>query len=333
MNYTKGLFVSVVLISIFTTISLSAQAQENQRKFFGIIIEPAIVYLDVAPGQTVTGKINLTHDFQSKQEYTFYPNPVNFRQTGESGVPELYFDSTLDNSINPSAWISITEDKYTLNFQDRVDSNYTIKIPPNAQPGGHYAAVMYTEDETTNGEVVGLNKAIGALFFITVAGDVKQDGELLEFKSDKKVYDFTPVVFSIRYKNSGNVHRPVGGNIFIHKGDVTKPTAILEVNKQGELSLPRDVRQYFEIYSDGFITRKNNSWQLNWEKVTKIHFGKYYATLKLKHDRNNQRVTTEREISFWIVPWQLILLIVLIIFALITYATYRFGRKRNKRRR
>lgn len=331
MKFTHNFILAVLTIGLLGSSLLAIKAQENKRKFFGIIIDPAIVYLDVVPGQTITGKINLTHDFESKQEYTFYPNPVNFRQAGETGVPELYFDGSLNTTINPSAWITVKEEKYTLNFQDRVESNYTIKIPTNAQPGGHYAAIMYNEDEAATGEAVGLNKAIGTLFFITVAGDIKQDGELLEFKSDKRLYDFTPVEFTIRYQNNGNIHRPVGGNIFIHRGDVTKPLATLEVNPDGELTLPRSIRQYSEVYTAGFITHNNGKWQINWGQATKIYFGKYYATLKLKHDRNNQRVTAERQISFWIIPWQLIFLLILIILVVITLVSFKFNKRQRRR--
>ena len=77
MNKRKLLLVLTFIF--FTTIGVVAQTINNQ-KFFGIIIEPAVKAVAVSPGETITGEIKLTNDYQSEKTMTFYPYAVNFRQ-------------------------------------------------------------------------------------------------------------------------------------------------------------------------------------------------------------------------------------------------------------
>jgi ABC-type multidrug transport system permease subunit len=52
-------------------------------------------------------------------------------------------------------------------------------------------------------------------------------------------------------------------------------------------------------------------------KFPRLFFGEYTATLKFKHTVNGERITTEKEISFWVIPWKLMLLLVAIIVGII----------------
>lgn len=314
-----------------------AKAQEEDgadaRIFFGVVIEPALDEVSLAPGGKHSDTIRLTNDFQEGETFTFYPQAVNFRQAGESGVAQLYINEELPDSADASDWISFAEESYTVSFGESVTSNYTLTIPPDAEPGGYYIALVYKKQETENVSNVAIGEAIGSLLFITVEGDLDRNGELLEFKTDKRLYDFTPVEFSIRYKNTGNVHDAVGGNIFIHQGDISNPVATLEVNPDGKIVLPGSIRQYFEYHNSGFIRWDEGRLKFEFKEFPKLHFGRYKATLKLKHFQNGERVTTEKEVTFWVIPWELILILIIIILAVAYYIRRKMKKNEKAQKR
>lgn len=330
----KKILLSIILclltVQLFAPFGLVA-VEAQERKFNGIIINPAIVNIELAPGQSYEGEISLVNDFQSEDRFQFTPYITNFTQSGETGDPKFYYDENESISTNAAEWVTVLEPNYTIGFTEEAKSKFRVEVPLNADPGGHYAAILYLRQEQSDVDPsqVGLNTAIGSLLFITVVGDVERDGELVEFKSTKNVYDVAPFEFSIRYKNTGNVHSPIGGNIFIYKSDITNPVGIIEVNEDAGVTLPGYVRQYFEVFGGGFITRENGTYQIHPKEITKVYFGKYKATLKLKHDKAGERVTTERTISFLVIPWQLLVVLSLVVLIFVLVVFFKLGRSKK----
>ena len=325
-----------VIIFLFTLVfsnitNVFAQNDESEflyKNYFGIIINPAIEHIKLDPGSIYTGNINLTNDFQHHNTVNFVPLVKLFKQKEESGSPEFFDSDELPHKANAAEWITFHENNYNIGYEESIDSNYTITVPHDAQPGGHYIALAYQETAVGESVQLSLDKTIAALLFVTVNGDTNENGELIDFTVGKPFYDFAPVDFHLRYKNSGNMYSVIGGNIFIHQGDITNPIATLTVNPEGKIVLSESTRHYEEIFNDGFISYDETGFlKINFQKFLKVFFGNYTATLKLKHTVNGERITTEREVSFWVIPWQLIIFLLLII-AIITAVVIK---KRDKR--
>lgn len=312
------------LLSFTTT---QSQAQELERTYRGIIINPAIVHLELNPGETYKDIIKLTNDFEHRQTINFFPSISSFRQQAETGNAEFYNNETLPLRLNAPKWISFEEAEYSLAFEEKATSNYTIQVPENASPGGHYVALVYSDNDDT--ENIQVQKSIASLLFITISGEINEDGEFLEFTSKKPWYEFAPFEFSIRYKNTGNVHTQVGGNIFIYRGNSAEPIGTIKVNEDIKYALPKSVRNFEEAFTSGWITLENGKLNINGEDFPKIHIGKHKASLRLKNTQDNQRVTAESELFFWVIPWRLILLLLLIIASVTAFFVIK-KKKRNK---
>lgn len=340
-SFFKVTLLLIVLSSVLSPFS-TVSAQEDKLNYFGIIINPAIIFLEANPGETITDVVRLTNDFQERDpsqpnyigtsKVIYYPSSLVFQQSGEEGIAQFVFDSNLPYAQDASKWVSFSESSYIIDYGQTVESNFVLQVPTDAQPGGHYFGLVYGDNQGELYDEVSLSKSIAALVFLTVRGDVEKDGKLVEFDTGKNWYEFGPVDFKIRYENTGNVHEVLGGNIFVHKGDITKPIATLTVNERGEkVALPRSVREIRENWGDGFIVKKaEGGYKLNWDSITKIYVGKYKATLKLRHSSNGERVTSEAEISFWMIPWKLIAALVLIITGFVIYFIVS-RRKRSKK--
>jgi len=62
--------------------------------------------------------------------------------------------------------------------------------------------------------------------------------------------------------------------------------------------------------------------QLRWnfsEPISKFRFGKYYAHLVLVYNNGNHDVPINAYLTFWVIPWKLILIILAAIAAVIVF--------------
>jgi hypothetical protein len=145
---------------------------------------------------------------------------------------------------------------------------------------------------------------------------------VLQFSTPQKIYEFLPVAFTIKLKNSGNVHVIPKGNIFIDHFDETKDVAILPVNDLNGNVLPDSNRIFESDWTDGFpvyqqkmngdkvATDKNGKeiTELKWDfsQVPKLRWGKYTANLLLVYDDGTHDVPIEGKLTFWVIPWRLL---------------------------
>jgi hypothetical protein len=330
MKKIKNSLILLILLYLFTFIP-GTYAQEAEDSNLGIIIDPAIIIIDVDPGEIYTDSINLTHDFETDEAVTFYPSARPFTQSGETGSPEYIFDENLPDIVNTASWVEFEEEEYTLNQGETDASNFTITVPENVDPGGYYVALIFGDNPQSSGEAVSVSKNIVSLVFMTVRGEAEQDGNIVEFSTDKNLYEFLPVNFTVRYENTGSVHQLPGGNIFIHRGDLSNPVASIVFNEDQSLSLPDATRAYGESYTDGFLYFEDGKLKLDQSKFPKMYFGEYTATLKFKHTVNGERITVEKETSFWVIPWKLIGGVILLIVAIILIIRrIRKGKKKDQ---
>src|SRR5690606_17145118 len=81
---------------------------------------------------------------------------------------------------------------------------------------------------------------------------------------------------------------------------------------------------FIEVDHDGKM-------KINWSQWNQIRFGKYYAQLNLIWDDVNGKAFKTEVISFWVFPWQLILVIILIAALVVGYFHFKpFGKKKAK---
>jgi hypothetical protein len=159
------------------------------------------------------------------------------------------------------------------------------------------------------------------------------------------VYEFLPATFNVKLSNTGNVHVIPHGNIFIMKGKTQ--VAVLDLNDEQGNILPGSKRVYPVEWVDGFphfekvvedgkvkLDKQNQPvMKIVWSngagaaKDIKPHLrmGKYTAHLFAVYDDGQRDVPVEAEVSFWVVPWRLILggLVVLILVGVGAYSLTR----------
>jgi hypothetical protein len=143
--------------------------------------------------------------------------------------------------------------------------------------------------------------------------------EVTSFRTSYGTYEYLPAEFTVELKNTGNTIVQPSGNIFVKQspGDAT-PLATLLVNDAGGYILPGTTRSFTAAWDNGFqvvtkkpqtdgSTKEELTW--NWNKLGDIRIGKYSAKLVAVYDDGHRDVPLEAELSFWVIPWKMLLIV------------------------
>jgi len=267
------------------------------------------------PGQTLLGEIELFNE--QEVAMTFYSSFENFEARGEAGTP--YFTPAKEGL---ATWIKAPE-KITLEPGERKTVPFSIQIPQDAEPGGHFAAIFWgtTPPQPQEGGQVIIGAKTGILVLLTVAGEIKGESGLLEFSTEnnQKFFNLLPITFIYRFQNNTTDRIKPIGEIKI-KNIFGRTAALLPANKTEGNVLPNSIRKFevkWEEKSEkekevGFFGSVKKQW-------SDFHFGRYTAPLNLKYGVKNEEA--KARYSFFIIPWQLlsIIIIVLLIIGFLSF--------------
>lgn len=281
------------------------------RGVFALTISPPVMELESNPGQEVNEIIKLFNETDS--QVVVYPTLANFKAVGEEGQPG-FLEPTEITDYSLAAWIEIDKDPIQLAQGERKEIPFTVNVPLEAEPGGHYGAIFFGTQPPQSAEertVIGVAGQIGSLVLLRVAGEIREEGQLLEFgiKDGKKYFTFLPVDFYWRFENLGNVHLKPQGEILIKnlfggisaRIDVNKP----KIGTSGNV-LPETIRHF----EDSWVGRENQDYgQGFWERLKQekenFAFGRYRADLTLDYGTQGKKV--QASVVFWVFPWHLML--------------------------
>jgi hypothetical protein len=279
-----------------------------------LTLSPVRLEIKGDPGQELTEEMTLTNDTESVQ--TFYASFANFEAQGETGNPAF-----VESKDDLDTWMS-TEDRVVLQPSSSLIVPIKIKIPNNAEPGGHFAAVFWgTSPGEAQGSVLSIGAKVGMLVLLSVSGDIKEEGGLLEFNTvgNKFWYNTLPVSFIYRFQNDGSDRiKPMGRakirNTFFIRVDSIDPNI-----SQGNV-LPGSIRRFeFDWIKDarpkGFVAPSgaiSRFFDTALYQFRNFAIGPYSAKLDLVY--GVQEIGVTRVVYFFVFPWQMIICLIVIIF-------------------
>lgn len=172
----------------------------------GLQISPVTFNFDIKPGETQTGKITITNRNDETMEYVM--ELEIFENSSETGEPAFTAVKPAEGVSTFIDWVKFPDgDRGSIEVGKSKDVNFTITLPENAEPGGHYGAIFakQTKPLVDGGNQVGVAARVGALTLVSVPGKTTSGAEIVEFSLPKIVWQ-GPVNFKMRVKNTGNVH-------------------------------------------------------------------------------------------------------------------------------
>jgi hypothetical protein len=265
-----------------------------------LTLSPAKIEIDGDPGSVLSGVINLYNEQENTE--IFYTSSENFEPGDDSGTPRF-----IGAEGGLATWIS-TQESVSLNPQERAEVPFKIAIPAGTEPGGYFAALFFGNQPQSDAGQVSIGGRIGVLILLRVNGDISENGETtFGTKDNNNFFDTTPVSFEYRFSNNGGDRVVPRGDIVI-KNIFGTETATLKANEIDGSVLPGSGRRFTTVWGE------ENTFTF-FEKIKhqmkNFHFGYYTAHLNLGWGVSQQ--TSHNTTSFFMVPWQLLLIILALI--------------------
>ena len=281
-------------------------------------VSPVIVDQEIAPGMKALGKLLITNDASEKQ--TYYISIQKFVAVGEEGEQQYLDESEV---AGLPSWFGFDEKSFTIEANQTKEIPYMIDVPPNAEPGGHYATVFFstTPENQRNQSSVGMAAKTGIVFLVKVKGDVKESASIESFGVRQSVFSHLPAMMSLRIRNTGSVHFRPTGTLEVRNmwGGIV---ARVPANPKKGAVLPNSVRRLdtwwtksTDIAQGGFWAGLTNEWR-------NFALGRYTAKVDVRYGSQNTPLEA-RTVAFWVFPWRFgLLLLGLIIILLLGMKLY-----------
>ena len=331
-NMWRGLSALLLLvIALLAVQSPGAHAAEG----FNVITSPLPIKLSTEPGKTVKTELRIKN--QGTQAVGIKVGLMKFGATGDTGQPNL-FDLTSKDKY--ASWVHFSPEQFTAQPNVWNSITMTIDVPADAALGYYMAVTFSPANQPGTKDVTNLKGSAATLLLLDVKSpNTKRVLELVDFSADHKLYEYLPASFNIKVRNKGNIYLPPVGNIFIMRGNKTVDT--LDFNAAGGSVLPQSNRVFTVPWKNGFPAYKDRlvdgkpvpdehgrlKQDLKWDftQADKLRFGKYTAKLLIAYDDGRQDVPLESTLTFWVVPWKL-LLVLIVLLAIIGFGTFTLAR-------
>ena len=292
-NCMKKTISALILVVISLLCADSVFAQKSGK---GVTISPLTFELTANPGDTLANKIKIYNP--TDKIISIKVEAEDFRAVGEEGKVVTTSESDEDTTYSLRKWIVMVPTEFTLEPGKEKIVDFIIEVPENAEPGGKYGSILAGITGSISDGGTGATIAIktGALVLLMVSGDLNEELIVSDF-SAPSFLEYGPVSFEIKFENTGTVHvRPRG---FIVVTDLFgKKVAELEFSQKNVLP--------------GAIRKNEAEWDIKWL------FGKYTATVVGNYGTGNIPFET-RVITFWVLPWKLMLGISLILLFVVVF--------------
>ncbi|MDX1607694.1 MAG: hypothetical protein R3251_00580 [Candidatus Spechtbacterales bacterium] len=252
----------------------------------GISISPLTFEINVNPGDVVTNSLRVHNPTDGSVQINI--DVENFAPRGEEGKVTVSED--FGESYSLRDWLILNPSSFTIGPGSTQVIDFTIQVPRNAEPGGHYGSILASVGGGAGAGQLGIAQKIGSLLLVNVAGPVE---EKMWVKSmtpvietakdtyqDTDFVEYGPIIMRTRFENLGTVHLKPRGYVLLKDmfGREVAREEIPQVNV-----LPNSIRR------------------VDMEMGQKWMFGKYTADLTAIYGSKNEPLTFST--SFWVIPW------------------------------
>jgi hypothetical protein len=343
------LVVFACLIISTPATALSTKPTATPAQGLNVEISPLPIELNAKPGTTTSTDLRVRNSGATDE--TLKLSLKTFSAEGPAGHIVLHDPTPADEFVN---WVTFSKSVFVAPAGQWQTIKMNIALPPSAAFGYYYAVQVELANPPKPAPGAARLQGAVAIFVLLNAEHpgASRKIEVTSFKADHSTYEFLPVNFEIAVRNVGNVHTAPHGNIFIKKG--SKQVASLVVNQTEGMVLPKSNRIFASAWSDGFpvyvvvtdpagnpvkdrdgVVKLHLKWDFG--KASKLRFGHYTAQLLLVYNDGQRDIPITGSLSFWVVPWRLILFVLLLLIgpALIVYIVMRrrFAKRLEREKR
>ncbi|MBN2169247.1 MAG: hypothetical protein JW738_08385 [Actinobacteria bacterium] len=210
----RAVVITLFLLLVFAVLPAPPAAAQDA---FNIKIFPAKTELLAVPGSSFEFYVNVHNLGAETEELKVYFMDYYIKENNE-----FVFDEPGHYSYSCASWMSSAENEITVPPGVIYRSKFGMTVPPDAEPGGHFAVIFFEQMPVPGSPPVKTRPRIGALVLATVPGEIVREGviESVEVTStwfwpSRKIPIFPQkkIVARIVFYNKGNVHITVRGKL------------------------------------------------------------------------------------------------------------------------
>lgn len=268
-----------------------------------IEMSPRGLTVSVEPGQSLSRDVTITN--RTGQDFSFEFHIEDYEGSHDPSQVAL-FRGDEDSRWGARGWLKPELASILLKHGERLTMRVTADVPDDAEPGGHYAALISSASPSDGQNTQkNINRT---LFLFRMNGAVDEIGTL-DFPEVPRFALRPPVRIGLVFNNLGNVHLEPAGRIVITN---FRGKAVAEIPiERGWVVLPDASRRILQEWDSGF------------------QFGRFTATAEIVYGAEQRQFVLSR--SFWVFPWQLIAAIAAVL-GLAAYLIYLWQTRRKERR-
>ena len=278
------------------------------------VIGPGKVEVTIKPGESVTRNISVTNRISDKRGFSLAVEDMSGSANPSEAVV-LLGDQNGPYSLRD--YLSFPNTEFTLALGERAQIPVTITMPPNAEPGGYYGAVLVStiqsaktsENASVSTPVVA---RVGTLFFITVPGASEKSGAMTDFSTipNKFIFSRGPITMGILFENTGSIHLGPYGEVKV-QNLLGEEVGFVEIEPW--FVLPKSLRLR----------------EVTWDR--EMLLGRYTITAKI--NRGYDDIIDEKTMHIWVLPWQFLVSVFLGVLLLTIFIKFIGSRFEFKRKR
>lgn len=295
----KGIVLLPTIILLLSVVPSFAQSD------LSIGVAPTSKVLKMSPGETYTDEIVFWNLSQSGDTYKVFVS--GFEQI-ENQPGTAIILTPQDDAIAPysaSKWVTVQKDTLELEPNRNTKLGYSITVPDDATNGEFNFEIFLISqsDAQQMGTATFANLAAGTPFLIQIGDEFVENAELLEFYSDKKVYEKINVNLLTRIKDLGDTHITPTGEIVI-ENIFKQEVARIPFNKNNQSLLRDTTGNYADSWVQSSYLSPNNA----------IALGPLNAKLIVTY-RSFQPgfAVLDAQTTFWVIPWKIIIAVLAVL--------------------
>ena len=284
MRYLKTVAIIVIVLAIgFCVFPTKTWAQE------GIRVWPTRVEMMVNRGEKAGETINVSNQGSEPIRVSAYAKDFSIERDGD-----FNFYEPGHERYSASKWLNIEKADFELAPGESKEVTVVVSAPAEVEPGGHYAALFFEAVPSDNQSAVSVSMRIPTLFYITIPGitgaEVIANADIVSLQLPG-VAGRGPIEIGVVVRNSGNVHLTVAARA--HFAAPWGNASELDLGQM--VILPS---------SDGVL---KGEWQRS------PLFGRVRVSVVIGYlDQKGELVNKSQTAEFWVVPWSLIGIILVV---------------------
>lgn len=158
-----------LLLSCGLAGTVSAAADDSTES---ITLTPVSKHYTLDAGSTTNDTLTIINSGSKGYDFIVYARPYAII---DSNYQDPNYGDKANSVANADAykWAAFKQSTYHLNPGQSVDVPYTLNVPANAAPGGHYGVIFAETQANANGANIARNKRVGMVLYATVKGAYK----------------------------------------------------------------------------------------------------------------------------------------------------------------